>query len=83
MANRIGGSDIGVPLDEEGFGRDEQLALDGLGPIVGDRWRNRASGQVVAVIGTERRRQGWVTVRISGRPQTLRTATFERTFERI
>lgn len=64
-------------------GPPEQLAIDGLGPIVGERYRNRNTGTICAVTSVEQRRQGWVTVRMHGAPQTLRLATFLRQFARI
>lgn len=65
------------------FVHGTQLTFPGLGPAVGDRYRNRNTGTICAVLGIEQRRGAWVTVRILGETQALTLATFEKQFERI
>ena len=77
------GADVGVPEDELPFIHDQQLTLPGLGPEVGEQWRRKDGKAIASVISTAQRRHGWVTVRIHGKPQTLKLATFERQFERV
>jgi hypothetical protein len=60
-----------------------QLALPGLGPSVGERWRNRNTGTIVAILGVKQSRHGWVTIRHGGGEQTIKIATLQRTFELI
>lgn len=60
-----------------------QLLLPGVGPVVGERWRNRNTGSIAVVLGVEQRRHGWVTIRILGEQQTITLATLERVFERV
>lgn len=65
------------------FVHGTQLVFDRFGPKAGDRYRNRNTGTICAVLGIEQHRSAWVTVRIFGETQTLTLATFEKQFERI
>ena len=69
--------------DQLPFVGEDQLALPGLGPMVGERWRNVHTGTIVAVVGLEQRKHGWVTIRVYGNRQTLTIARFLKVFERI
>ena len=69
--------------DELPFIHDTQLPLSGLGPLPGERWRNRNTGTIVSVISTEQKRHGWVTIRAHGTPATVKVARFLAVFERI
>jgi hypothetical protein len=68
---------------EAPFIAPEQMALPGLGPSIGERWRNRGTETIVAILGVEQRRQGWVTIRVGGNVQTIQISTLQRTFELI
>lgn len=61
----------------------EQLALLGLGPTVGDRYRNKNTGAICTVLYTEQRKYNWVTIRIHGESATLTLARFVEVFVRI
>ena len=65
------------------FVHREQLPLPGLGPMEGERYRNRATGTLATVVRVDQRRYGWVTVRIRGGEQTLRLDSFLAHFLRI
>lgn len=60
-----------------------QLVMPGMGPCAGERYRNRNTGTICAVVGIAQRHYGWVTVRMMGQEQVLRLDRFLRTFERI
>lgn len=54
----------------------DQLALDGMQPVAGDRYRNRHTGLCATVVRVQRRRRLWVVIRESDRehevgPNTL------------
>lgn len=65
------------------FVHDEQLALPGLGPVAGERYRNRNTGGIVSVVRTTQHEYGWVTIRVMGAEQQITLASFQRTFVRI
>lgn len=71
-------ADVGLPFIDPG-----QLPIEGLGPMPGDRYRNRNTGTICAVLALEHRRTDWVTVRIMGETQVLTLARFTAVFERI
>lgn len=60
-----------------------QLQLAGMGPVAGERYRNRNTGTIVAVLRVDQRRIGWVTIRVNGAEQTITLASLERSFERL
>lgn len=60
-----------------------QLSLLPEDPVVGERWRNRNTGTIVAVESIAQRRYGWVTIRSMGERQTIRHDNFVRFFARI
>lgn len=70
-------------LAEQLPGGGEQLLLPGLGPVAGERYRNRTTGTIVAVLAVTQRRKAWVTIRVLGEQQTVTLASFGRTFVRI
>lgn len=70
-------------VDALPFVHETQLAIPGLGPVVGERWRNRNTGKIAAVANVSQRRYGWVDIRINDGVQTLTVAGFQQYFERI
>lgn len=60
-----------------------QETLPGMGPGVGERWRNVNTGTIVTVLGCRQARYSWVTLRIHGEQQEITLAAFNRTFVRI
>jgi hypothetical protein len=69
--------------DPQPFVHETQLVLPGLGPNVGERWRNRNTGKIAAVVAVNQRRYGWVDVRINDGIQTLTAAGFQQHFTRV
>lgn len=59
----------------------QQLSIDGLGPVIGGRYRHRKLRSVAIVLSIEQRRKGWVTFRVLGGEQTTLIASFLRNFE--
>lgn len=45
----------------------QQLALPGMGPALGELYRNVHTGQVGCVVATREGRRGWVTLRVNDR----------------
>lgn len=72
-----------LAMPDEPYVDPGQLCIPGLGPNAGERYRHRTTGTVIAVLAVERRRYSWVTIRVHGEPQTIRTSNFMRVFERI
>ena len=60
-----------------------QMMLSGYGPAVGERWRNRSTGAICAVLAIDQCHYAWVTIRLHGEPSMLRLDRFERYYERI
>lgn len=63
--------------------RDMLQPLPGLGPEVGQRYRNRHTDAIAVVLNTSQRRHGWVTLRIYGSEQTIKISKLEEHFELI
>jgi hypothetical protein len=63
-----------------GYLEPQQLALQGMTPAPGERWRNVNTGSIAVVLRLEQRSYGWVTIRIVGSEQTLTIANFLRHF---
>ena len=59
----------------------QQTAIDGLGPVLGGHYRQCQTGTMATVTGVARRRYDWVTIRIHGVEQTIKTSTFLRIYE--
>lgn len=66
------------PIDDNGV-----CALPGLGPVPGDRYKNRAVNVFATVVAVEQRRHCWVLVRFSGREEEMRLDQFERYWQRL
>lgn len=60
-----------------------QQMLPGMGPMAGERYRQRNTGAIAAVIRIDQRRYGWITVRIHGQEGEVRTDRFLEYYERI
>lgn len=54
-----------------------------MGPAAGERWRNRRTGAICAVLETEQHRYAWVTCRFGDSVQVLRGDSFLARFERV
>lgn len=65
------------------FVHAEQLLLPGMGPLAGERYRHRTTGNIVTVLAVTPRKCSWVTLRVMGEQQTITLAQFQRTFVRI
>lgn len=68
-----------VPEGEPPLGPEQLSLLDAV-PKSGERWRNVNTGSIAAILTSEQRRYGWVTIRIAGSVQTLTIANFLRHF---
>lgn len=63
--------------------RTMQAAIPGLGPNVGERWRNSHTGTIATVIGTQQRHYNWVTIRFDEREQIIACANFLKNFTQL
>lgn len=59
----------------------EQLPLDGMGPRVGDRVRNRHSKDIGTIVEVRKRRYTWVTLRVNERHTDVRLDKFYEFWE--
>lgn len=60
-----------------------QGILEGMGPNVGERWRNRNTQNIVAVTGIRQGRYQWVRMRTIAGEAEITTARFLEVFERV
>lgn len=57
-----------------------QMILPGLGPIAGERYRNKNTGSIVTVLGIRQGRYQWVRIRTPAGEGEITAARFQEFF---
>lgn len=65
----------------EGEPDDLVQCLPGMGPAVGDQWRNRYTGEVCVVLAITQRRASWAKIRSRDRTTELKVSTLVTDWE--